>query len=172
MTLQAQVGDLRRPMRPLTAYLESEDAHSIALDAAPVDWTVAATQIDCGITDKAMDEGYPLVLNAASKNIVLPPGQWEVVFYPTITEANSVATTFRIALTNAVGSTVYAESGDMSIAADATVQAMLMAYIHVTGNGGQQLALRAAGGTADLDIAQNSQLAVVRKIGNRNETGQ
>ncbi|HKJ02064.1 MAG TPA: hypothetical protein VJ997_06400 [Longimicrobiales bacterium] len=173
MTLQSEVGDFRRPMRPLVAYLEcAEDPSPLRTDGAPVDWTHAGTQIDVAITAKAMDEGFPIAVDGTSANVVLPPGQWEVVFHPIIAETGGGAGVFRLAITDSAGTTIHAESVDLDIAANGTAQLTLAAYVHVTADAGEEVVLRAAKTATTCEIALATQLATVRKIGNRNETGQ
>ena len=68
------------PLRPALMLIDVKDGpHNIVSDAAPVDWTAAATIIDLLLDTEVMDDTDEITIDSVSFGLSLKEGQYEIV---------------------------------------------------------------------------------------------
>jgi len=174
------------PMRPRTATFDSAAATAVDRDPSPVDWTDVGNRITMRIDQEFLDdrgiifvggvETFSEFIAIAAGNVRLRNGIWEVCLEGVVDNTEADIQTVEVAITNAAGTVIHVESGEIVIPGAGSMPVHISALLHFNGVAGVgDIAFRVAQSSASDADGELSFLAnrtgYVRKVGNMNETG-
>lgn len=159
------------PMRPGNLGFDLASAFSCPDQSGGLDWTATDSRLTLRQEWKFMDDNSRMGTTLPTTSCDVREGQYEIEMCVVLSNASGTSESGAIAITNAGGTEVYAQSDAVAIPAGGERTVCIKTVQHFNTVGTNTFCLRAVQLTAGTDITvQPEYVGMVRKIGNVNET--